>query len=60
MNGSCNTHGGDHYIILLGKPEGKRAFWKYRRRWENNIKINLKEIRYEDMKLIELAQDSVR
>jgi hypothetical protein len=27
------------YIILIGKLEGKRAFWKLKRGWENDIKI---------------------
>jgi hypothetical protein len=27
---------------LVGKPEGKRALGRYRRRWEDNIKMDLK------------------
>jgi hypothetical protein len=30
------------YEILIGRPEGKRPFGKPVRRWEDNIKINLK------------------
>jgi hypothetical protein len=30
--------------ILVGKPEGKRALGRLRRRWEDNIKMNLKEV----------------
>jgi hypothetical protein len=30
------------YTILVGKPAGKRAFWRPRRGWEENIKIDLK------------------
>jgi hypothetical protein len=30
------------YRILVGKPEGKRALGRPRRRWVNNIKIDLK------------------
>jgi hypothetical protein len=33
--------------VLLGKPEGKTSLERYRRRWEDNIKINLKERRLE-------------
>jgi hypothetical protein len=32
------------YKILVGKPEGKRPLGRLRRRWENNIKIGLREI----------------
>jgi hypothetical protein len=32
----------NEYIILVGKPEGKRPLGKYRRRWVNNIKIDLR------------------
>jgi hypothetical protein len=31
------------YKILIGKPEGKRPFGKPRRRWEDNIMVDLKE-----------------
>jgi hypothetical protein len=29
---------------LLGKPEGKRPLGRYRRRWEDNIRMDLREI----------------
>jgi hypothetical protein len=32
------------YRALVGRPEGKRPLGKPRRRWEDNIKIDLKEI----------------
>jgi hypothetical protein len=32
------------YRILVGKPEGKRPLGRPRRRWVNNIKMNLREI----------------
>jgi hypothetical protein len=32
------------YRILVGKPEGKRPLGKPRRRWVDNIKMNLREI----------------
>jgi hypothetical protein len=35
------------YKISVGKPEGKRALTGPRHRWENNIKINLNEMRWE-------------
>jgi hypothetical protein len=43
--------------ILVGKPEGKRQLGRPRRRWVNNIKINLREIGWEGMDWIDLAKD---
>jgi hypothetical protein len=40
---------------LVAKSEGKRTLRKPSRRWQNNIKINISEIRYEDMDLIQMA-----
>jgi hypothetical protein len=33
------------YKILLGKPEGKRRLGRPRRRWVNNIKMDLREVK---------------
>jgi hypothetical protein len=44
---------------LVGKPERKRER-KTRRRWEDNIKIDLQEVGCGDMDWIELAQDRDR
>jgi len=33
--------------ILVGKPEGKRSLGRPRRRWKDNIRVNLMEIRWE-------------
>jgi hypothetical protein len=33
------------YKILVGKPEGKRSFRTYKHRWEDNTKMDLKDIR---------------
>jgi hypothetical protein len=41
----------------MGKPEGKRPLGKPRRRWMNNIKIDLKEIGWDGVDWIDLAQD---
>ena len=32
------------YRVLVGKPEGKRPLWRPRRRWEDNIKMDLQEV----------------
>jgi hypothetical protein len=45
------------YRILVGKPEGKRPLKRPRRRWVNNIKIDLREIGWDDVDWIDLAQD---
>jgi hypothetical protein len=34
----------DVYMVLVGKPEAKRPLGRPRRRWEDNIKINLQEM----------------
>jgi hypothetical protein len=44
--------------ILVGKPEGKRPLGRYRRRWEDNIKFYLREIGWDDIDWIDLAQDN--
>jgi hypothetical protein len=45
------------YRILLGKPEGKRPLGRPRRRWVDNIKMDLREVRWDGMDWIDLAQD---
>ena len=48
------------YRVLVGKPEGKRPLGRHRRRWEENIKMDLEEVGCGDMDWIELAQDGDR
>jgi hypothetical protein len=43
--------------ILAGKPEGKRSLGRPRRRWVDNIKLDLGEIGWDGVDWIELAQD---
>jgi hypothetical protein len=45
------------YKILVGKPAGKRPLGRRRRRWEDNIRIDLREIRWEVVVWMHLAQD---
>jgi len=45
---------------LVGKPEGKISLGRYRHRWEDNIKIDLKEVGCGGMNWIDLAQDRDR
>ncbi|KAJ4432902.1 hypothetical protein ANN_15158 [Periplaneta americana] len=51
MGESRNT-----YRVLVGRPEGKRPLGRPRRRWEDNIKMDLREVGY-DREWINLAQD---
>ena len=59
MGGACSTYGERRgvYRVLVGKPEGKRPLGKPRRRWEDNIKMGLQEVRCGGMDWIELAQN---
>ena len=45
------------YRILVGKPEGKRPLGRPRRRWEDNIKMDLEEAGFGEVDWIDLAQD---
>ena len=48
------------YKVLMGKPEGKRPLGRPRRRWEDNIKMDLQEVGCGIMTWIELSQDRNR
>jgi hypothetical protein len=45
------------YIELVGKPEGRRPLGRPRRRCVDNIKIDLREIAWDGMDWLDLAQD---
>jgi hypothetical protein len=59
MDEACSSDGGgrDVYRVLVEKPEGKRPLGRRRRRWEDNIKIDLQEYGFGGMDWIEMAQD---
>jgi hypothetical protein len=46
--------------ILVGKPDRKRPLGRPRRRWKNNIRIDLREVGWEDVDWMYLAQDGTR
>ena len=48
------------YRVLVGKPEGKRPLGRPKRRWEDNIKMDLQEVGRGGMDWIDLAQDMDR
>jgi hypothetical protein len=54
-----STYGGKRKInrVLVGNPEGNRPLRRTRRRWEDNIKMDLREIGWGSMDWIDLAQD---
>jgi hypothetical protein len=45
------------YRILVGKPEGKKPLERHRSRWEDDIKMDLREIGWGGMDWIDLVQD---
>jgi hypothetical protein len=48
------------YRILVGRPEGKRPLGRPRGRWENNIKMNLREIGIDAANWVHLVHDRVQ
>jgi len=48
-----NTHG-----ILVKKAEGKRPVGRHSHRWEDNTEVDLKEVRWEGVRWINVTQDS--
>ena len=62
MGRACGTYGGRERGAqdLVGKPEGKRPLGRPRRRWEDNIKMDLQEVGRGGGDWIEFAQDRDR
>jgi hypothetical protein len=62
MGRACSTNGArrNAYRILVGKPEGKRPLERPRRRWVDNIKMDLREVGWDGRDWIDLAQDRDR
>jgi hypothetical protein len=48
------------YRVLVGRPEGKRPLGRPRRRWEDNIKMDLWGIEIDEENWIQLTQDRVQ
>jgi hypothetical protein len=48
------------YRVLVGSPEGKRPLGRPRSRWEDNIKMDLREIGIDEAYWIQLAHDTVQ
>ena len=60
MDGTCSAYGGGVHRVMVGKPEGKRPLGRPRRRWEDNIKMDVQEIGGSCGDWMELAQDRKR
>jgi hypothetical protein len=62
MGGTCGTHeeGRGVYRVLVGRPDVKRSLGRLRRRWEDNIKMDLRETEFDGTNWIRLAQDRVQ
>jgi hypothetical protein len=45
------------YRVLMGKPEGKKPFGRPRHRWEDGIRMDLRETGWGSVDWIKLAQD---
>ena len=54
MGRTCSTNA---YRVLVGKPEGKRPLGRPRRRWEDNIKMDLREVVCNPGEWIDLIED---
>jgi hypothetical protein len=62
MGGPCSTNGEKRnaYRLLVRKPEGKRPLGRPRRRWVDNISMDLREVEWGDVDWIGLAKDRNR
>jgi hypothetical protein len=52
--------GRDVYSVLVGRPEGKRPLGRPRHRWDDNIKLDFRDIGINGANWIQLAQDRVQ
>jgi hypothetical protein len=62
MGRPCSTNGKKRnaYRLLMGKPEGKRPLGRPRRRWADNIRMDLGEVGWGDVDWTGLAKDRNR
>jgi hypothetical protein len=62
VGGTCSTHGEGRGVcrVLVGRPEGKRPLGRPRRRWEDNIKMDLRETEINIGNWIRLAKERVQ
>jgi hypothetical protein len=62
MGGTCSRNGEKRnaYRFLVGKPEGRRPLRRPKRRWLDNIRMDVVEVGWGDVDWIGLAQDRDR
>jgi hypothetical protein len=62
VGGTCGMHGGGVRYLqgFGGRPEGKRPLGRPRRRWEDNIKMDLREMGIDGANWIRLARNRVQ
>jgi hypothetical protein len=62
VGGTSDTHGRGEECVqgLMGEPEGKRPLERPRHRWEDRIRMDLREIGWGSVEWIQLAQDRDR
>jgi hypothetical protein len=62
MGGACSAYGGEGgvYRVLVRKPNGKKPLGRPRRGWQDDYWMNIQDVEFEDMDIIQLAQDSDR
>jgi hypothetical protein len=62
VGGTCGTHGGGRgaYRVLVGRPESKSPLGRPKRRWKDNIRMDLRVIGINGANCIHLAQDRVK
>jgi len=62
VGSTCGMHGEGRgvYRVLVGTPKGKRPLGRPKHKWQDNIKLDLREIRINEANWIQLAQDRVQ
>jgi hypothetical protein len=62
MGGACSRNGEKRnaYRLLVGKPEGRNPLGRPRRRWLDNIRMDLVEVGWSDVDWVGLAQNRHR
>jgi hypothetical protein len=62
MGGACSAYGEGRgvYRVLVGKTKGKKPLGKPRRKWQDNIRMDIQEVGYGGMDWNELALDRDR
>jgi hypothetical protein len=62
VGGTCDRKGEEREVfrVLMGKPEGTRPLRSPRRRWEDRIRVDLREIGWGSVRWLHLAQERDR